>query len=70
MCFTQDLQFLSVEIALILDNVCHISELLLYNMRIGDIVYTLLIMNVLYVVQSVSNHEMTLLLLAWTSMAM
>jgi hypothetical protein len=64
MCFTQDLQFLSVEIALILDNVCHISELLLYNMRIGDIVYTLLIMNVLYVVQSVSNHEMTLLLLA------
>ena len=29
-----------LEIALILDNVCHMSELLLYNMHIGDTVYT------------------------------
>ena len=61
-----------LERALILDNVCHISELLIYNICIWDTVYTLLIMNVLCLVWPVifqTDHEMTLLLLAWTSMA-
>ena len=52
---------------LILDKVCHISELLIYNMRIGDTVYTLLIVNMLCVVRSVSfqtDRGKTLLLLA------
>jgi hypothetical protein len=61
-----------LERALILDKVCHISELLIYNMCVWDTVYNLVIMNVLCVVWSVSfqtDREMTLLQLAWTSMA-
>ena len=39
-----------LEIALILGNVCHISEMLIYNVRIGNTVYPLFIINALCVV--------------------